>query len=179
VGSVTVNAHVTSLPALSTPPPLHAVLVVYVIQLVPFDTHFFGEIPMHAPFVVPPVISSHAFNLHVLVPVVAPTATANIQTPSVPFTQPASTYDEQVLNGIHLVPSVVQDPDATENEAHPSFVVLLEVASPQSFNLQTLFVTFQKHIPSVPLLLQAGYVLYAEHVERAMHAVPSETQVGP
>lgn len=166
MGSVTVNAHVTSLPALSTPPPLHAVLFVYVvhaafaIQLVPFDTHFFGEMPMHAPFVVPPVISSQAFNLHDLfVPVVTPTAKANIQTPSVPYTQPASTYDEQVLNGIHLVPSVVQDPEATANEAHPSFVVLLDVASPHSFNLQILFVTFQKHKPSVPLLLQAVYVL--------------------
>jgi hypothetical protein len=102
-----------------------------------------------------------------------------VHVPSVPTKQPASTYDEHVLNGIHLVPSVVQDPEATENEAHPSFVVLFAVASPQSFNLQTLFVAFQKHKPSVPLLLHAVYVLYVEHVERAIQEVPSDTHVVP
>jgi hypothetical protein len=151
----------------------------FVIQLVPFDTHFFGEIPVHAPFVVPPVISSHAFNLHVLVPVVAPTATASIQTPSVPYTQPASTYDEQVPNGIHLVPSLVHVPEETMKDAHPSLVVLFDEASPHSFNLQKLFDAFHKHKPSVPLLLHAVYVLYVEHVERAIQEVPSDTHVGP
>jgi hypothetical protein len=98
VASVNVNAHVTSLPALSTPPPLHADLVVYVVhaafamQLVPFDTHFFVEIAvLHKPFEVPSLISSHAFNLQDFVPVETPTGKANIQTPSVPEKQPAST----------------------------------------------------------------------------------------
>jgi hypothetical protein len=53
----------------------------------------------------------------------------------------------------------VQEPEATVKEAHPSLVVLLAVASLQSFNLQALLVAFQKQIPSVPVFVQAVAVL--------------------
>ena len=104
VVSVTVNAHT----ALSVPPPLHAVLVVYdehaalAIQLVPFETHALAVYPEQAAFVVPPVISSQTFNLHdLVVTVVVPVGKAKIHGPSNPIKHPASTYDEQLFKGIH------------------------------------------------------------------------------
>ena len=88
---VGVKAQTTDL-LFSIPPPLQAVIVLYVeqaalaIQLVPLDTHYFPEIiPVQLAFEVPPVISSHYLTLQTLVPVVAPIGNANMHSPSVPL----------------------------------------------------------------------------------------------
>ena len=92
-----VNAQTTELLP-SNPPPLQAVATLYdeqaalAIQVAPFDTH---SLPLMTPWqlalLFPSAISSHYLGLQALVPVVAPTAKANVQSPSVPMTQPAST----------------------------------------------------------------------------------------
>ena len=91
------NAQTTELVP-SIPPPLQAVATLYdeqaalAIQVAPFDTH---SLPLMTPeqleLFFPSAISSHYLGLQALVPVVAPTGKAKIQSPSVPMTQPAST----------------------------------------------------------------------------------------
>jgi hypothetical protein len=60
------------------------------IHVAPIDTH---SLPLMTPWplalLFPSAISSHCLGLHILVPVVAPTDKANVQSPSVPMKQPA------------------------------------------------------------------------------------------